>query len=79
MSCAEVPEPTTTQCLPLHAAPPSCWLEWTSVPANDSAPGIFGMYGKPDMPVASTKCFGRSVCGRPSRMTRTSHSSACSS
>ena len=44
-----------------------------------SMPGSFGMLGTPDMPVASTRCFGRSTCGTPSRSTCTSHSPTASS
>ena len=63
MSCAELFEPTTTQCLPAQPSPPACWLEWCCVPLNVSAPGNCGISGKPDMPVASTRCFGRTVTG----------------
>ena len=44
-------------------------------PCEVCAPGICGICGKPDMPVASTRCFGRSVSGSPFRYeTVTSHS-----
>src|SRR5258708_13200090 len=36
--------------------------------------GKRGTSGKPDMPVASTTCLGRSVMGLPSRSTSTVHS-----
>ena len=45
MSCAELLEPSTTQCLPAQAAPPGCWLEWCCVPSKVSAPGILGTLG----------------------------------
>ena len=32
------------------------------------------MFGLPDIPVASTSCFGRSMSGWPSRSTSTVHS-----
>ena len=37
------------------------------------------MFGLPDMPVASTSCFGRSTTSLPSRSTTTAHSFAASS
>jgi hypothetical protein len=42
-------------------------------------PGISGTLGLPDMPVASTSCFGRSVMSAPSRSTTTCHSPFASS
>ena len=43
-------------------------------PRNTSMPGNVGRLGLPDMPVASTSCFGRRVSGWPSRSTSTVHS-----
>ena len=39
----------------------------------------FGMFALPDMPVASTSCFGFRVTGWPSRSTCTVHSPVVSS
>ena len=79
MSCAELLEPMTTAFLPLYASGPGCWEEWCCSPLNTSIPGISGMFGLPDIPVASTSCFGRSVTSAPSRSTTTIHSPASSS
>src|SRR3981189_2455464 len=79
MSCAELLEPMTTQCLPAQPSPPVCWLEWCCRPLNRSAPEKHGTSGKPDMPVASTTCLGRSVMGLLSRSTSTVHSCFASS
>ncbi len=45
MSCAELLAPSTTQCCPRQASPPSNWLECTIRPLNSSAPGMSGMLG----------------------------------
>src|SRR3989442_6396057 len=42
-------------------------------------PSRLGRLGLPDMPVASTSCFGRSVISTPSRSTTTVHSLAITS
>ena len=42
-------------------------------------PGSRGRSALPDIPVASTSCFGRSVTGSPSRSSSTTHSCASSS
>src|SRR2546422_4544708 len=42
-------------------------------------PSILGRLGLPDMPVASTSCFGRSVISTPSRSITAVHSLAVSS
>jgi hypothetical protein len=38
-------------------------------------PGMTGMFGLPDIPVARTTCFGRRVRALPLRSTSTVHSS----
>ena len=79
MSCAELFEPITTARLPLYASGPGCSEEWCWSPLNTSMPGISGTFVFPDMPVASTSCFGRSVISAPSRSTTTVHSPASAS
>ena len=75
MSNAELLLPTTTHFLPAYASGPGCADEWCWSPLNTSMPGKSGRFGLPDMPVASTSCFGRRVSGWPSRSTWTTHSS----
>ena len=41
--------------------------EWCWSPRKTSCPGRTGTFGFPDIPVASTSCFGRSSTGLPSR------------
>ena len=79
MSCAELFEPITTADLPRQASPPGCLLEWCCSPVKVSAPLMAGTLALPDMPVASTRCLGRSVTGLPLRSTVTTHSWAASS
>ena len=67
MSKAELLLPTTTTFLPTYASGPGCADEWCWSPRNTSWPGRTGMFGLPDIPVASTSCLGRSVSGLPSR------------
>ena len=74
MSNAELLLPMTTAFLPAYASGPGCADEWCSSPRNTSMPGKSGRFGLPDMPVANTSCFGRSVSGWPSRSTSTVHS-----
>ena len=47
--------------------------------AEALGPGNFGISGTPDMPVASTRCFGRRVTRSPARSTTTIHSLRASS
>ena len=58
MSNAELFEPITTARLPAYASGPGCCDEWCWSPRKTSCPGRFGMFGLPDMPVASTSCLG---------------------
>jgi hypothetical protein len=48
-------EPTTTACLPFHAAPPSNLLDWTVVPAKCRIPVICGTCGKPTCRVSPAR------------------------
>src|SRR5229473_3819680 len=79
MSWAELFEPITTAFLPGYASGPGCLDEWCCSPLKTSIPLKFGTLGLPDTPVASTRCFGRSVVSTPSRSTTTVHSFALSS
>ncbi len=79
MSWAELFAPTTTHCRSAYASPLVNRLEWHCSPRKSAAPGKSGTLGMPDMPVASTSWRGRSVTGRPSRSTWTTHSPASSS
>src|SRR3954465_7526769 len=77
MSCAEVEEPTTMHFLPRWSAPEvnseECKTGTPRSPrdARLPAPLTGGEKGKPDMPVASTRCLGRNCIGFPSRKTST--------
>ena len=79
MSWAELLEPITTARLPRYASGPGCREEWCWSPLKRSMPSNRGVCGRPDMPVAITSCFGRSVIACPSRSTSTTHSRASSS
>ncbi|KAG1603625.1 hypothetical protein G6F45_014263 [Rhizopus arrhizus] len=79
ISWAELLAPMTPPVLPRYASGPGCCDECCCSPWNSSWPGKRGMFGLPDMPVASTSCLGRSTTGLPSRSTVTSHSFFCSS
>ena len=79
MSNAELLLPTTTTFLPLYSSGPGWAEEWCCSPRKTSWPGSRGTFGLPDMPVASTSCFGRRVTGCPSRSTSTVHSPVSSS
>src|ERR1700738_2254870 len=79
MSWAELFDPITTTFFPRYASGPGCLDEWCCSPLKTSMPSNLGTLGLPDMPVASTSCFGRSVISTPSRSTTTVHSLAFSS
>src|SRR6476620_12220678 len=74
MSNALLLLPTTTHRFPAYASGPGWAEEWCWSPRKSSCPGRSGMLGLPDIPVARTRCLGRSVSGRPSRSTSTTHS-----
>src|SRR5260221_14180763 len=77
MSWAEVEEPTTMHFLPRKEVPEVKDEEWqTKPPARRklASPLVRGAEGKPDMPIARTRCVGRKVSGAPSRKTSTRHS-----
>src|SRR3954451_22238494 len=74
MSNAELFEPMTTTFLPMYGSGPGCWELWCCSPLNTSWPLRVGTLGLPDMPVASTSCFGVRVISSPSRSTTTVHS-----
>src|SRR5205823_12778977 len=78
MSWAEVEEPTTMHFWPRNEEPEGNSEEWkTNPPARKKRsrpPLTGGQKGKPDIPVASTRCFGFSVIGSPFLETSTCHS-----
>src|SRR5216110_2353200 len=74
MSWAEVEEPTTMHFFPLYSVPEVKAEEWQTKPPARlklASPLIRGAEAKPDMPVARTRCVGRSVIGAPPRTTST--------
>jgi hypothetical protein len=78
MSCAELLEPITTTFLPgRHRARMLGGMLLLAL--EDVLPLELGQFALPDMPVASTSCFGFSTISLPSRSTTTVHSRVASS
>src|SRR5882672_8853753 len=78
MSCAELFDPTTSAFLAFHSSPFQNLLECTCVPLKLAMPGYSGRLGTALIPVANTRCFGRSTTFSPLRLTVTSHSCSAS-